>query len=227
MQARPDRWARACAVLAVSLLSSCRSRATEVGAAPDAAVTAQVVADASADASARAVVDAAATSAIADAGACTPMRVLSVHTAINFELRITPFSGALRAKGKTKSYRAYHPALELQDAEGKAPSKHYLPSCNFIPPNGGVPCVDFDACEEPTAADREGFAPDEPPALACRGKEATMFRWAPAAEGVVQVFHAKPSARTWLPLLTLKPKGGCLETKPGVVAAQRSANLDE
>jgi hypothetical protein len=41
------------------------------------------------------------------------------------------------------------------------------------------------------------------------------------------VFHAKPSSGTWQPLLVLKPKGGCVETKPGIVATQRTANLDE
>lgn len=87
--------------------------------------------------------------------------------------------------------------------------------------------MDFDSCEEPTAGDRDGFPADEPPALACRGKEATLFRWVPAAESAVQGFHAKPAARTRKPLFTLKPKGGCVETKPGIVAVERSASLDE
>ena len=169
MKTRLDRGRRVGSILALMGLLSCRSGTKDVGPARDAAVAVQGAPDSRVDATAVLPVDAAVTSASADAGACSPMRVLSVHTSVNFEIRITPFSGALRAKGKTKSYRAHHPALELQDADAKAPSKHYLPSCNFIPPSGGVPCVDFDSCESATAGDREGFPPDEPPALVCRG----------------------------------------------------------
>lgn len=164
-----------------------------------------------------------------DAAACAPLRVLAVHTAIDFHPDLTAFGDALRARGKTKPWQAFHPALELVEEKDRnaKPKKHYLPACNFIPEHGGIPCLDFDACEAPVAADTEGFADAEAPLLACRGKAPRLYRWQEDGSGALDVFEAAPPARAWKAIETLRPKGGCVARVPGIIRIERPVYLNE
>lgn len=110
--------------------------------------------------------------------------------------------------------RSSSSTLRSKSPHARGRTKHYLPACNTYT-GGLMPCLDFDSCAWSSAEDRATFSASRPPLLTCKGGDdparVVHFRWEPRGDDL-EVLHARETdpKDTWLPLLSVHPKGGCV-----------------